>query len=165
MLFRSAFAAGVLNGSVKVERKNHENDDWETPLKVAEVAIKKKYGTADVKSPYRAMKLIAAAKNNSVTDGFADEEEALADLIMGEQLRATIYAFNLMQKKRKKVEGAPKASLARKVSKVGIVGAGLMASQLALLFLRNLKVPIVIDRKSTRLNSSHSQQSRMPSSA
>ena len=139
-----AFAAGVLNGSVKVERKNHESDDWETPLKIAEVAIKKKYGTADIKSPYRAMKLIAAAKNNSVTDGFADEDEALADLIMGEQLRATIYAFNLMQKKRKKVEGAPKASLARKVSKVGIVGAGLMASQLALLFLRNLKVPIVI---------------------
>ena len=139
-----AFAAGVLNGSVKVERKNHESDDWETPLKVAEVAIKKKYGTADIKSPYRAMKLIAAAKNNSVTDGFAAEDEALADLIMGEQLRATIYAFNLMQKKRKKVEGAPKASLARKVSKVGIVGAGLMASQLALLFLRNLKVPIVI---------------------
>ena len=139
-----AFAAGVLNGSVKVERKNHESDDWETPLKVAEIAIKKKYGTADIKSPYRAMKLIAAAKNNSVTDGFAAEDEALADLIMGEQLRATIYAFNLMQKKRKKVEGAPKASLARKVSKVGIVGAGLMASQLALLFLRNLKVPIVI---------------------
>lgn len=139
-----AFAAGVLNGSVKVERKNHESDDWETPLKVAEIAIKKKYGTADIKSPYRAMKLIAAAKNNSVSDGFAAEDEALADLIMGEQLRATIYAFNLMQKKRKKVEGAPKASLARKVSKVGIVGAGLMASQLALLFLRNLKVPIVI---------------------
>ena len=139
-----AFAAGVLNGSVKVERKNHESDDWETPLKNAEVAIKKKYGTADIKSPYRAIKLIAAAKNNSITDGFAAEDEALADLIMGEQLRATIYAFNLMQKKRKKVEGAPKASLARKVSKVGIVGAGLMASQLALLFLRNLKVPIVI---------------------
>ena len=54
------------------------------------------------------------------------------------------YSFNLMQKKRKKVEGAPKASLARKVSKVGVVGAGLMASQLALLLLRNLKVPLVI---------------------
>ena len=63
---------------------------------------------------------------------------------MGEQLRASIYSFNLMQKKRKKVEGAPKASLARKVSKVGVVGAGLMASQLALLLLRNLKVPVVI---------------------
>jgi 3-hydroxyacyl-CoA dehydrogenase len=34
--------------------------------------------------------------------------------------------------------------LARKVTRVGIVGAGLMASQLALLFMRNLKVPVVI---------------------
>lgn len=139
-----AFAASVLNGSLKIERKSHENDDWETPLKNAELAIKKKYGTADIKSPYRAMKLIAAAKSNSIDEGFAAEDEALADLIMGEQLRATIYSFNLMQKKRKKVEGAPKSSLARKVTKVGVVGAGLMASQLALLFLRNMKVPVVI---------------------
>ena len=63
---------------------------------------------------------------------------------MGEQLRASIYSFNLMQKSRKKVVGAPKASLARKISKVGVVGAGLMASQLALLIVRNLKVPVVI---------------------
>jgi 3-hydroxyacyl-CoA dehydrogenase len=50
----------------------------------------------------------------------------------------------LIQKKRKKVEGAPKPALGRKVTKVGVVGAGLMASQLALLFLRNLKCPIVM---------------------
>jgi 3-hydroxyacyl-CoA dehydrogenase len=59
-------------------------------------------------------------------------------------LRASLYAFNLIQKKRKKVEGAPKPALGRKVTKVGVVGAGLMASQLALLFLRNLKCPIVM---------------------
>jgi 3-hydroxyacyl-CoA dehydrogenase len=50
----------------------------------------------------------------------------------------------MIQKKRKKVEGAPKPALARKVTKVGIVGAGLMASQLALLLLRNLKCPVVM---------------------
>jgi 3-hydroxyacyl-CoA dehydrogenase len=59
-------------------------------------------------------------------------------------LRASLYAFNLIQKKRKKVEGAPKPALGRKVTKIGVVGAGLMASQLALLFLRNLKCPIVM---------------------
>jgi 3-hydroxyacyl-CoA dehydrogenase len=63
---------------------------------------------------------------------------------MSNPLRASLYAFNLIQKKRKKVEGAPKPALARKVTRVGIVGAGLMASQLALLFLRNMKVPVVI---------------------
>ena len=138
------FAAEILSGKKQIERVDHTSDDWDTPIKMAESAIVKKYGSADVKSPYRALKLITASKSNSIVDGFAAEDEALADLIMGEQLRASIYSFNLMQKKRKKVEGAPKASLARKVSKVGVVGAGLMASQLALLLLRNLKVPLVI---------------------
>jgi 3-hydroxyacyl-CoA dehydrogenase len=38
----------------------------------------------------------------------------------------------------------PDKSLARPVTKVGVVGAGLMASQLALLFLRRLEVPVVL---------------------
>ena len=38
----------------------------------------------------------------------------------------------------------PTRSLARPVTKVGIVGAGLMASQLALLFVRRLEVPVVL---------------------
>jgi hypothetical protein len=63
---------------------------------------------------------------------------------MSDALRASLYAFNLIQKKRKKVEGAPKPALARKITKVGVVGAGLMASQLALLFVRNLKCPVVM---------------------
>jgi len=63
---------------------------------------------------------------------------------MSDPLRASLYAFNVIQKKRKKVEGAPKPALARKVTKVGVVGAGLMASQLALLLLRNLKCPVVM---------------------
>ena len=63
---------------------------------------------------------------------------------MSDPLRASLYAFNLIQKKRKKVEGAPKPALGRKVAKVGVVGAGLMASQLALLFVRNLKCPVVM---------------------
>jgi 3-hydroxyacyl-CoA dehydrogenase len=63
---------------------------------------------------------------------------------MSDPLRASLYAFNLIQKKRKKVEGAPKPALARKINKVGVVGAGLMASQLALLIIRNLKVPVLM---------------------
>jgi 3-hydroxyacyl-CoA dehydrogenase len=63
---------------------------------------------------------------------------------MSDPLRASLYAFNLIQKKRKKVEGAPKPALGRKVARVGVVGAGLMASQLALILLRNLKTPIVM---------------------
>ena len=63
---------------------------------------------------------------------------------MAPELRASLYAFDLVQKRARRPAGAPDSSLARPVTKVGIVGARLMASQLALLFLRRLQVPVVI---------------------
>ena len=140
-----AFAAGVLNGTTTIERKDYSQDSaWESALATGKAAALKKYGGAEIASPMKALELIAAAKTNTLGSGFDAEDAALADLTMSDPLRASLYAFNVIQKKRKKVEGAPKPALARKVSKVGVVGAGLMASQLALLLLRNLKCPIVM---------------------
>jgi 3-hydroxyacyl-CoA dehydrogenase/enoyl-CoA hydratase/carnithine racemase len=141
-----AFAAEILSGKRKIERVDYTNDDaaWERAIATGKAAVAKKYGGADIESPRKALELIAAAKTNTLDQGFDAEDEVLADLVMGNPLRASLYAFNLIQKKKKKVEGAPKPALARKVSKVGVVGAGLMASQLALLIMRNLKVPVVM---------------------
>jgi 3-hydroxyacyl-CoA dehydrogenase/enoyl-CoA hydratase/carnithine racemase len=140
-----AFAANVLNGATKIERKDYSQDPaWESALATGKAAALKKYGGAEIASPMKALELIAAAKSNTLAQGFDAEDLALADLTMSDPLRASLYAFNVIQKKRKKVEGAPKPALARKVGKVGVVGAGLMASQLALLLLRNLKCPIVM---------------------
>ena len=140
-----SFAAKILSGETKIERKNYSSDPaWDAALATGKAAALKKYGGAEIESPMRALELIAAARTNTRGAGFDAEGQALADLTMADPLRASLYAFNLIQKKRKKVEGAPKAALARKVGKVGVVGAGLMASQLALLLLRNLKCPIVM---------------------
>ena len=140
-----AFAANVLNGVTKVERKDYSQDPaWESALATGKAAALKKYGGAEIASPMKALELISTAKSNTLGAGFDAEDLALADLTMSDPLRASLYAFNVIQKKRKKVEGAPKPALARKVGKVGVVGAGLMASQLALLLLRNLKCPIVM---------------------
>ena len=140
-----AFAAGVLSGSVKVERKDYSSDPaWDSALAAGRAAALKKYGGAELASPTKALELMAAAKSNSRGAGFDAEDVALADLTMSDPLRASLYAFNVIQKKRKKVEGAPKPALGRKVARVGVVGAGLMASQLALLLLRNLKCPVVM---------------------
>ncbi len=68
----------------------------------------------------------------------------LADLLAGDQFRASIYAFNLVQHRARKPAGAPDKALAQPVTKVGIIGAGLMARQFALLFVRRLQVPVVI---------------------
>ena len=85
-----------------------------------------------------------AARTATRDEAFAAEDEALGDLIMTDELRAGLYAFDLVQKRAKRPAGAPDKSLARPVTKVGIVGAGLMASQLALLFARRLGVPVVL---------------------
>jgi 3-hydroxyacyl-CoA dehydrogenase/enoyl-CoA hydratase/carnithine racemase len=93
---------------------------------------------------YRALDLIALARTASRDEGFAAEDEALADLVMSDELRAGLYAFDLVQKRAKRPVGAPDKALARTVTKVGVVGAGLMAGQLALLFAQRLEVPVVL---------------------
>ena len=140
-----SFAARILNGAQKIERKDYSADPaWDVALSAGRATALKKYGGAEMASPTKALELIKAAKTNSRGAGFDAEDQALADLTMSDPLRASLYAFNVIQKKRKKVEGAPKPALARKVARVGVVGAGLMASQLALLLLRNLKCPVVM---------------------
>jgi 3-hydroxyacyl-CoA dehydrogenase/enoyl-CoA hydratase/carnithine racemase len=139
------FAASILSGATKIERKDYSNDPaWDAALATGKAAALKKFGGADIASPRKALELIAASKTCTNGQGFDAEDQVLADLVMSDPLRASLYAFNMIQKKRKKVEGAPKANLARKVTKVGVVGAGLMASQLALLLVRNLKCPVVM---------------------
>ena len=140
------FAAAVISGGKKIDRSDYskDSDGFAKAIATGRAAVAKKYGGAEITAPLKALELIKAAQTNTYSQGFDAEDQALAELVMTDALRASLYSFNLIQKKRKKVEGAPKPALARKISKVGVVGAGLMASQLALLMLRNLKVPVVI---------------------
>jgi len=142
------WADGVLSGSITVKRTNEPGKleravKWDIAIGIAEKMLKNRIGQV-AHSPYRALELLRAAKNTDKHTGFRAEDEALADLISGDQFKASIYAFNLVQKRAKKPAGAPDKAIARKVTKVGIVGAGLMASQFALLFVRRLQVPVVI---------------------
>jgi len=148
------FVADVLSGKKKIERTDYTQDsNWDKAIATGQTAAFKKYGGAEIDAPQRALQLIAGARTATRSEGFDAEDQALADLTMSDALRASLYAFNLISKKRKKVEGAPKAALARKVAKVGVVGAGLMASQLALIMVRNLKCPVVMtDLDQTRVD-------------
>lgn len=142
------WADGVLSGSIKVKRKNEPGrierlTKWDIAIGIAEKQLKEAVGETPL-SPYRALALLKAAKNTDKKTGFAAEDLALADLISGDQFRASAYAFDLTQKRAKRPAGAPDKELARKVTKVGILGAGLMASQFAFLFVRRLQVPVII---------------------
>ncbi|MFG2244011.1 3-hydroxyacyl-CoA dehydrogenase NAD-binding domain-containing protein [Spirillospora sp. NPDC048823] len=139
-----SWTARVLNGEITVRRPEVDKGKaWDDAVAMARWNVDGKlHGAAP--SFTRALDLIAAAKDRTRDEGFAAEDDALADLIMSDELRAGLYSFDLTQKRAKRPAGAPDTSLARKVTKVGVVGAGLMASQLALLFARRLEVPVVL---------------------
>jgi 3-hydroxyacyl-CoA dehydrogenase/enoyl-CoA hydratase/carnithine racemase len=142
------WADGVLDGRTKVDRRNEPGrierlTKWPIAIKMARAMLESKIGTVP-RSPYVALELLDKARGGSKAEGFAREDDALADLVTGDQFAASMYAFDLVQKRAKRPVGAPDKELARKVTKVGIVGAGLMASQLALLFVRKLQVPVLI---------------------
>jgi 3-hydroxyacyl-CoA dehydrogenase/enoyl-CoA hydratase/carnithine racemase len=94
-------------------------------------------------APYRALDLIEGAATWSLEEGYRAEEHALADLLPGPEAQASIYAFDLVERRAKRGVGMPEAE-PRRVQRVGLVGAGLMARQLALLALRRLEVPVVL---------------------
>ena len=142
------WADSVISGKTKVKRKNEPGKverlaKWDIAVGIAEKTLASRIGRV-AHSPYKALELIKAAKNTDKKTGFAAEDDALADLVAGDQFRASIYAFNLVQKRAKRPAGAPDKALARPVTKVGVIGAGLMARQFALLFVRRLQVPVVI---------------------
>ncbi|MFG1808486.1 3-hydroxyacyl-CoA dehydrogenase NAD-binding domain-containing protein [Streptomyces sp. NPDC049040] len=138
------WTAAVLKGEIEVVRPEVDRGEaWDQAVARGRfIADGKVHGAAP--AAYRALDIIAAAKDGDLGRGFDAEDAALADLIMGGELRSGIYAFNLVQRRGKRPVGAPDKALARPVGKVGVVGAGLMASQLALLFARRLEVPVVL---------------------
>ena len=138
------WAAQVLTGTVEVTRPEIDRGQaWDDAIARGRAFADAKVSGA-APAPYRALDLIEAARDNDRDRGFAAEDEALADLIMSEELRSGLYAFDLVNKRAKRPAGAPDKALARPVTKVGIVGAGLMASQLGLLVARRLEVPVVL---------------------
>jgi 3-hydroxyacyl-CoA dehydrogenase/enoyl-CoA hydratase/carnithine racemase len=138
------WAAGVLRGDIAVDRPEIDRGQaWDDAIDRGRAFLDAKlHGAAP--APYRALELIALARDADLTTGTAAEDEALADLVMSDELRAGLYSFDLVQKRAKRPVGVPDKSLARSVTKVGVVGAGLMAGQLALLFAQRLEVPVVL---------------------
>ena len=137
------WTAKVLLGEVQVARPEPDRDNWDDVINSVRAGLDARLHGA-TPAPYVACDLIAGAKYRTRDEGFAAEDDELSALMMGADLRASLYSFNLVNKRARKPVGVPDKSLARPVAKVGVVGAGLMASQLALLFVRRLEVPVVI---------------------
>jgi len=140
-----AFLEDIIDGTVKIERKPPDTSKLKSLVDAAKGFVDMKvHGAAP--APYRAISLIEGAcdMTKGLDDCFAEESKALGDLIKSRQCKAGVYSFDLIQRRAKQTPGAPKDVKPRPVNKIGIVGAGLMASQLALLFLRRYGVIVVM---------------------
>ena len=88
--------------------------------------------------------MIELSRTTELADGLAAERQTFFDLINTQQFRASVYSFDLVQKRSRKPAGVPDLALSREVRKIGVIGAGLMAGQLALLFARSLHIPVLL---------------------
>jgi 3-hydroxyacyl-CoA dehydrogenase/enoyl-CoA hydratase/carnithine racemase len=142
------FAVGILSGTAAAAARAGRSEEQEPPGGVVGSAALEAIRTqldarlhGAAPAPYRALELIAAAAAG--TAGQTEEIRAFGELLLSDEARASIYAFHLTQSNAKKPVGRPTAG-PLPVRLVGVVGAGLMASQLALLFAQQLRVPVRI---------------------
>ncbi|TQJ61517.1 3-hydroxyacyl-CoA dehydrogenase [Arthrobacter sp. SLBN-83] len=146
-----AWAAGVISGEVVPERPNAVDPSspdaearWTAAVQAGRKFVEGKTSNASP-APAKVLELLEANRTMTAAESAVLECETLAELMQTDEFRSTVYAFlDLVQKRAKRPAGAPDRKLARPVTKVGVVGAGLMAGQLALVFARQLKVPVVL---------------------
>ncbi|MDO8107902.1 3-hydroxyacyl-CoA dehydrogenase NAD-binding domain-containing protein [Isoptericola sp. b441] len=136
-----AWATEVLQGADVPRRPLDEPDTWAQESQAARARVDRRlHGAAP--APYRALELVTAARDRDRDSAFAAEDEALAALLGTPELRAGLYALDLTTRRARTTAGAPDLAAAVPVGAVGIVGAGLMAAQLAVLLAGRLDVPV-----------------------
>jgi 3-hydroxyacyl-CoA dehydrogenase/enoyl-CoA hydratase/carnithine racemase len=136
------FTRAILNGSETVSRRPAENEDAANSLKKAREFVRERVRDAAV-APHKAIDLMEGSLRWDLEEGFEQESQALGDLVVSSQFKASVYSFDLVQRRVKQQVGRPQAQ-PLPVFRIGLIGAGLMASQLAVLFLRHLGVPVVM---------------------
>ena len=134
-----AWVAAVVKGEIAVERPQPTDAEWDAALARASAIVDAR--TKNVPpAPRRAIELLASARTEAIDENFAAEDEALADLTLSPELAASLYAFDLVQKRAKRPVGVPEVE-PTPVTFVGIIGAGLMARQLGVLVAQRMGIP------------------------
>ncbi|GAA3695992.1 3-hydroxyacyl-CoA dehydrogenase NAD-binding domain-containing protein [Zhihengliuella alba] len=146
----AAWAGSVLDGAA-VERPHATDpatpegrDRWDAALRKAAAFVEAKISNA-APAPLKVLEVMAAGRDLTQPEAARLEVDALVGLMRTHEFHNTVYAFlELVQKRAKRPAGAPDQALARPVGRIGVVGAGLMAGQFALLFAQALRVPVTI---------------------
>jgi 3-hydroxyacyl-CoA dehydrogenase/enoyl-CoA hydratase/carnithine racemase len=137
-----AFARDLASNRLLLARDGPDWSEVERVLRKARSRVDDAVHGA-TRAPYVALDLIAGAQHWSLEEGYAAEEDAMAELLVSPQAQASAYAFTVVERRSKKPPALP-AAKPRRIQKVGIVGAGLMATQIATQFVQRLEVPVVL---------------------
>lgn len=138
-----AWAYQVLTGAVQVQRRQFDAAEWDAAIAAARALVDARIHNAFPAAGI-AVDLIEAARTRTKDEGFEAEDEALVTCLGTPELRASLYAFNLLTKRSKKPIGVPEGVEPAPVTRIGIVGGGLMASQIAMLFASVTKLPVAM---------------------
>ncbi|MBN1635549.1 MAG: enoyl-CoA hydratase/isomerase family protein [Deltaproteobacteria bacterium] len=137
------FLEGIISGEEMVEKKKADPKMSEDLYNDAKAFVTGKVHGGAI-APYKALELIKGASDWSLEEGFEQESQALAEMITSKQCLASMYSFDLAQRRAKKLPGRPEDIQSARIGKIGIIGAGLMASQMALLYAQRYLVPVLM---------------------
>jgi 3-hydroxyacyl-CoA dehydrogenase/enoyl-CoA hydratase/carnithine racemase len=132
----------IIAGETKIERAPLQIGDLDSIVARTKAFIDSRVHGA-TPAPYRALEIIKGACSWDLDRGFEEESKALGDFIKSRHVKASVYSFDLVSRHSKRPRGVPETK-PRPVQKVGVIGAGLMASQLAHLFIQRLGVPVMM---------------------
>ena len=139
-----AILEGIITGEVKVDRKKVDPKMSDELYNNTKAQIMGRVHSGAI-APYKALDLIKGAAGWSWDEGFQKETEALAEMIMSDQFKCGLYSFDLTQRRAKKLPGRPpKEVKGNKINKIGVIGAGLMASQMALHLRTRYQCPVIM---------------------
>lgn len=138
---REQLAAGKLSAS-RQPAQQWADAQWEQAYAAAKKTIAAR--TRGIPpAPHRLLEAVEYARRGDAAGSRAAQIQILSELILTTEFQNTVYAYmDLLQKRAKRPAGVPAGVEPRKIQRVGVVGAGLMASQLALLFAQALRVPV-----------------------
>jgi 3-hydroxyacyl-CoA dehydrogenase/enoyl-CoA hydratase/carnithine racemase len=137
------WAYRVLTGAVQVQRREWTEAEWTEAIEGARAFVEAKTHYA-FPAPAIAIGLIEGARERTRDEGFQAEDQALVACLGTPELRASLYAFNLLTRRSKRPLGVPEGVEALPVTRIGIVGGGLMATQIAMLFASVTKLPVAM---------------------
>jgi 3-hydroxyacyl-CoA dehydrogenase/enoyl-CoA hydratase/carnithine racemase len=143
-----AWTAGVLRAGDAAPSRRHARvpplpEGEPDPVARAAAALDARlHGAAPAYA--HALDLLARAGSRDRDAGFRAEDDVLAALLLSDEARAALYAADLTGRGARRAARVEDAAEPREVHRVGIVGAGLMAAQLAVLLGTRLDVPVAL---------------------